>query len=449
MNTEISINPLTDNDSTRMITGSGKQNTKSTSTSDAPAPKRGRPPLNRQQPTYASIHPKEFVVAPIPTMPVPVSEMEFRHYRRHSPRASPSQMFAHTKIYPPSVGEPRAVDLDSIPYDPLRPFPPHHAALQAHHHPRRMSPPTHRMVKMEPERRSPPRRQRSRSPIYKNGYGREEGREFYYPPPPHHVKAEESKRRHHASPRYYPYEIPPPQAVIINAQPPQRRIEKAQLSPLPTQVSKDQEPTVYVLPEGFDLENDRFDPATMVSPPDSNDLSTKESEVIGEHGTASPVRKEGASPVNLSPPKTKIKEETRRPPGAPTQDNVGAPPGEHKLSCKICKQTFPTKSTLYKHLRGHSSDEKPFKCNECGQGFTLSSNLRQHRIIHRGYKPFQCEYCGKKFMRSNVYKQHRRMHTGESMHKCDLCPSEFLQKYALVKHLKKAHNIETYDQQTN
>lgn len=116
-----------------------------------------------------------------------------------------------------------------------------------------------------------------------------------------------------------------------------------------------------------------------------------------------------------------------------------------KLYCKICHKVFATKSLLYKHLRGHTSDEKPYKCPECGQGFTLSSNLRQHRIIHRGYKPFQCEFCGKKFMRSNVYKQHRRIHTGEEMYKCAMCPSEFLQKYALVKHMKKQHDVDTGD----
>ncbi len=128
--------------------------------------------------------------------------------------------------------------------------------------------------------------------------------------------------------------------------------------------------------------------------------------------------------------------------GSPTpNDGVNS----QKLYCKICHKVFPTKSLLYKHLRGHTSDEKPYKCQECGQGFTLSSNLRQHRIIHRGYKPFQCEFCGKKFMRSNVYKQHRRIHTGEEMYKCSLCPSEFLQKYALVKHMKKQHDVDAAD----
>jgi len=86
--------------------------------------------------------------------------------------------------------------------------------------------------------------------------------------------------------------------------------------------------------------------------------------------------------------------------GSPTTNEV-VNNSSQKLYCKICHKVFPTKSLLYKHLRGHSSDEKPYKCPECGQGFTLSSNLRQHRIIHRGYKPFQCEFCGKKFMRSN------------------------------------------------
>ena len=102
MNTEISINPLIENDATRTITtGVTKQNTKSSQSKDhAPhAPKRGRPPLNRQ-PAYGNVHPKEFIVAPIPGMAPPSSEMEYRHYRRvQSPRTIPA--FAHTKIYPP------------------------------------------------------------------------------------------------------------------------------------------------------------------------------------------------------------------------------------------------------------------------------------------------------------------------------------------------------------
>ena len=505
MNTEISINPSIESDATRTITsGVTKQNTKSSQStqSDAPPPpKRGRPPLNRQQQNYNNSshhhHPKEYMMAaPIPGMPASSSSVshemaDFRHhYRRASPRTtSPLHVYGHSKMYPPlppqSVVEPRAVDLDSVPYESIRSI--HHPLpIPSHpHHSRRLSPPL-RMVKMEQaDRHSPPMRsQRSRSPIfYKNGggggYGREEVPLYYHPS---HIKPEEGVKRRRVSPRYYPYEMPPPPppGAMLIAQPPpppthhhkaHRVIERERSSPphhvapasnassSPSPSSKDQEPTVYVLPEGFDLEKDPFDPVSMVTNDEDSKGSTESNHTTSDKkplpisaiasnvsSPKSPQTLNRQSPVSMatatSPPKPSVVStvDERRPPL-----EEGGAPGEHKLSCKICKQSFPTKSTLYKHLRGHTSDEKPFKCNECGQGFTLSSNLRQHRIIHRGYKPFQCEYCGKKFMRSNVYKQHRRIHTGEQMHKCDLCPSEFLQKYALVKHLKKVHNIETYD----
>ncbi|XP_066935742.1 uncharacterized protein [Clytia hemisphaerica] len=212
------------------------------------------------------------------------------------------------------------------------------------------------------------------------------------------------------------------------------------------------EPPVFVLPNDYDVVSG-IDPR----------IASMQDKRSGKFSPLSPSHeKEDEKPLkasNIENGEKDLKEEFQNSPSESTgsyspkgsngvaSGSPDSPPtnSSQKLYCKICSGVFPTKSLLYKHLRGHTSDEKPFKCNECGQGFTLSSNLRQHRIIHRGYKPFQCEFCGKKFMRSNVYKQHRRIHTGEEMHKCGLCPSEFLQKYALLKHMKKNHDIDAVD----
>eukprot|EP00794_Sanderia_malayensis_P014012 gene14012-15470_t len=260
------------------------------------------------------------------------------------------------------------------------------------------------------------------------------------------------------------------------------------------QDASDANPTVYVLPNDFDLNGGYESHFHPYAPSMSHDDVRRHDEMrrheeLRRHEEIRRLRETRRSDPELSsrsandvevPPLKRSKQESMPSFALPTQVNLNegeskseikyspqnsnstspisvadengspAPPTDgvtntQKLYCKICHKVFPTKSLLYKHLRGHSSDEKPYKCPECGQGFTLSSNLRQHRIIHRGYKPFQCEFCGKKFMRSNVYKQHRRIHTGEEMYKCSLCPSEFLQKYALVKHMKKQHDIETGD----
>ena len=281
---------------------------------------------------------------------------------------------------PPTVVEPRAVDLDSVPYESIRnihhPIPPPPPAGHPHHG-RRMSPPL-RLVKMEQgDRHSPPMRtQRSRSPIfYKNGtsggYGREEVPLYYHPA---HIKGEEAgsvgAKRRRVSPRYYPYEMPPPPppGTMLIAQPPppsahhykvQRAAmvasEKERVSPpsshhhnassVPTSnsssssPSKDQEPTVYVLPEGFDLEKDPFDPVSMVTNDEDSKGSTesnnrtpnsdkKPTAAALPNSPKSPSMLNRQSPVSMAtaaPPKTNVTSvDERRPPL-----EEGGAPGEH------------------------------------------------------------------------------------------------------------------------
>ncbi|NXQ28819.1 ZN572 protein, partial [Alaudala cheleensis] len=49
--------------------------------------------------------------------------------------------------------------------------------------------------------------------------------------------------------------------------------------------------------------------------------------------------------------------------------------------------------------------EKPYKCLECGKGFSCSSLLICHQRSHTGERPYECPKCGKRFHTSLLLHQ--------------------------------------------
>lgn len=58
---------------------------------------------------------------------------------------------------------------------------------------------------------------------------------------------------------------------------------------------------------------------------------------------------------------------------------------QKKHKCKICDKRFTRPSSLQTHMFSHTG-EKPFACEAdgCGRHFSVVSNLRRHRKVHKG-----------------------------------------------------------------
>ncbi|KAH8928126.1 hypothetical protein BT69DRAFT_1193457, partial [Atractiella rhizophila] len=52
-----------------------------------------------------------------------------------------------------------------------------------------------------------------------------------------------------------------------------------------------------------------------------------------------------------------------------------------RYQCRYCDKRFARPSSLKIHVFSHTG-EKPFKCNICGRGFSVQSNLRRHGKVH-------------------------------------------------------------------
>ncbi|XP_006874610.1 PREDICTED: zinc finger protein 236 [Chrysochloris asiatica] len=120
-------------------------------------------------------------------------------------------------------------------------------------------------------------------------------------------------------------------------------------------------------------------------------------------------------------------------------------PNFHK--CEICLLSFPKESQFQRHMRDHERNDKPHRCDQCPQTFNVEFNLTLHKCTHNGEDP-TCPVCNKKFSRVASLKAHIMLHEKEENLICSECGDEFTLQSQLAIHMEE-HRQELAGRQTH
>lgn len=108
------------------------------------------------------------------------------------------------------------------------------------------------------------------------------------------------------------------------------------------------------------------------------------------------------------------------------------------VKCKICLKGF-LQIHLKRHLKTHTKSKQKFQCDFCLKVFDLKCNLAHH-MKRKHLKP-QCLHCNESFDAPKLFREHLKVHSIDSHPlKCDHCPKSFFQKHNLCYHLLRTHS---------
>ncbi|XP_065344212.1 zinc finger protein 62 homolog [Cloeon dipterum] len=116
-------------------------------------------------------------------------------------------------------------------------------------------------------------------------------------------------------------------------------------------------------------------------------------------------------------------------------------------SCEICKQVFPSKTGMRKHMsEKHNLRAEICKCRLCDKSYIGRCGLNHHmRTKHSNEKPYMCSFCGKSFQTGNQLSLHEANHAEKTI-ECDVCDKKFPSKMALRSHKQSVHGPFKYIQ---
>ncbi|XP_030067684.1 zinc finger protein 236 [Microcaecilia unicolor] len=110
--------------------------------------------------------------------------------------------------------------------------------------------------------------------------------------------------------------------------------------------------------------------------------------------------------------------------------------GQTLCKCNICMLSFPKATQFQRHMRNHEKNDKPHRCDQCPMSFNIDFNLTLHKCTHNVEDP-TCPVCNKKFSRVASLKAHIMLHEKEENLICSECGDEFTLQSQLSLHMEE------------
>ncbi|XP_061713744.1 zinc finger protein 658-like isoform X2 [Cydia pomonella] len=107
--------------------------------------------------------------------------------------------------------------------------------------------------------------------------------------------------------------------------------------------------------------------------------------------------------------------------------------------CVSCKRRYICHSALEKHMAKHVGvPELPYECDICKRRFRFKNVVSKHiRKYHLNEKNYQCEICSKTFFDKQPFIDHMDSHSDERRYKCKECGLGLKTQDTLRKHMNE------------